>query len=621
MQNRPRERVPSLSLQGGRFKTLDLARGRLALVTCVFLMAYVILALRLVDISIVQHPWGGQSAQQEPQQETIIILAEKSEEKARGQNTHKSGAGPHHRQDIIDRNGVLLARSLEMASLYADPAVIQDVQGTARALHKLFPRDITQAEAIRKLSSKKRFVWIKRHLTPEQMEQVLRIGDPGLAFRTEQRRVYPQGHLAAHLVGYADIDGRGISGVEKGHDSNLTSAEHPLQLSIDVRVQHLLRERIINAVTRHKAKAGAGIIMNVQNGEVLAAVSLPDFDPHSPDRYDGEHLFNRFSLGVYELGSTFKIFSTAAYLDADGRDIFDAFDTREPIRNGGFTIRDYHGKKAILSLPEVFIYSSNIGSAKMGEVIGTSGMRSLFDDLALSDRLDIAVPERGQPLLPEPWRDIHTLTASYGHGVAVTPLHFTAAAASVAYRGEFVPPRLNVFAGKDEEDSLQYSVVSADTASDMRRLLRLVVTHGTGSLADVPGYMVGGKTGTAEKPGNGGYDAKRLISSFFGMFPMDDPKYAIFVMVDEPQGIPETFGYATGGWVAAPVVGDVISGMGRILGLPKRLYEDEKFLAGLDQTIRSEKELKQNKVQSSDKPGRDTPPQIQYGQEAKLVSY
>lgn len=630
--------IPSISLEGSRFRSIDMARGRLALVGCVFVVAYVLLAIRLVDVSIIQHYstqgdfsiaqifWSddvGQASNEgaDTKPATTYTLDANSPELAglrQGlfqnvnlddlggdvtQNAPHSPSGQiaeikqapknnanHVRGDLVDRNGVLLARSLEMTSLYADPKLIQDPTKTAQALADLFPAEISDVGALQtKLQSKRRFIWVKRHLSPDEIAGVLRIGDPGLSFKKEWRRVYPQGRLAAHLVGYTDIDGKGIAGAERGFDANLQSSADDLALSMDIRVQHLLRASIAKSMARHDALGGAGLVMDVKTGEVLAAVSLPDFDPHHIRTSNKDERFNRFSLGQYELGSTFKIFSTAGYLDLPKTGLNDHFDVRKPMKKYGHTIRDYHGKKTVLTLPEVFIYSSNIGSAQMGEALQSIGMRQLFDDLALSDRLNIALPERGQPLLPEPWRPMNTLTAAYGHGVAVSPLHLTAAAASIGYRGEYITPQfLKQNADDPQITNLGYQVVSNDTAEKMRRLMRLVVSHGTGSMANVPGYMVGGKTGTAEKSGIGGYKRDKLISSFFGMFPMDDPQYAVFVMVDEPKGVKQTYGYATGGWVAAPAVGDVIAGMGRILGVPKQIYADEDFLQGLDKAVRTD---------------------------------
>lgn len=608
MKFRKRNQSSRLSLEGSRFRALDQARGRLALVAAILVIAYGIIGIRLVDLSVFQ----------KSSQDALVKVV--SEENIR----NDFGAVNKVRQDIVDRNGVLLARSLKMTSLYADPVLVENVEHTAKKLSEIFPETVNERAVKERLSQAKRFVWIKRHLSPEEISAVLKMGEPGIGFKSEYRRVYPQGNLASHLVGYTDIDGGGLSGIEKGLDENLTVSDKAIAITLDIRVQHLLRHEIKRAVAKHSATAGAGIVMDMKTGEVLAAVSYPDFDPHRVRDARAHELFNRFSLGVYELGSTFKIFSTAAYLDLPGKTTEALFDVRSPIRKYSHVIRDYHGKKTILSLPEVFIYSSNIGAALMGEALGGEKTQKLFADLGLSEKLDITLPESGAPLLPSPWRNMNTLTASYGHGVAVSPLQFISAASTVLNNGELVTPVFVKDKNKQtSSNGLGYSVISSQTSQTMRKLMRLVVTHGTGNMADVKGYQVGGKTGTAEKSGIGGYDEQKLISSFLGMFPMSDPKYAVFIMIDEPKGTKDTYGYATGGWVAAPAVGNVIAGMGRILGVPKKAYADQGFIEDIEPIVRTNEEF-ENGVELMPKPELKNPPQptpiTQLYQESSLVS-
>ena len=606
MKFRKRNQSSRLSLEGSRFKALDQARGRLALVAAILVIAYGIIGIRLVDLSVFQ-----KSTQ-------IASVKVVSEEPFR----NDFDAANKIRQDIVDRNGVLLARSLKMTSLYADPVLVDNIEHTAKKLSEIFPETVSEQTIKKRLSQSRRFVWVKRHLSPKEISAVLKMGEPGIGFKSEYRRVYPQGHLASHLVGYTDVDGEGLSGIEKGLDKNLNISDEAIAVTLDIRVQHLLREEIKKAVAKHSAIAGAGIVMDVKTGEVLAAVSYPDFDPHRIGNARAHELFNRFSLGVYELGSTFKIFSTAAYLDLPGKTTEALFDVRSPIRKYSHVIRDYHGKKTILSLPEVFIYSSNIGAALMGEALGSKKTRQLFADLGLSEKLDITLPESGEPLLPSPWRNMNTLTASYGHGVAVSPLQFISAASTVLNNGELVTP-VFVKDKKSPSNGLGYSVISPQTSQTMRKLMRLVVTHGTGNMADVKGYQVGGKTGTAEKSGIGGYDEQKLISSFLGMFPMSDPKYAVFIMIDEPKGTKDTYGYATGGWVAAPAVGNVIAGMGRILGIPKKAYADQGFIDDIESIVRTNEEFEDG-IELMPRPDVKNPPQPtpmkQLYQESSLVS-
>ncbi len=552
MIHKPRFLVKNyMRIRGSRHSALDTARGRVVLISAFFVLAFIFISARVFDLTIIQgHPHQPGATQQF----TAVTPIE------------------DFRADIVDRNGVILATSLETASLYADPSLILEPEETARMLSGLFP-DLVYGDVLQKLQKKSRFVWIKRSLTPQQQYAVLELGQPGLDFKTERRRVYPQGPLAAHMVGYTNIDGRGLAGVERSFNGLLTGGGDPLKLTLDIRLQHILRRELSAAMNTYTGKAGAGVIVDIANGEVLAAVSLPDFDPHSPADSGDEAIFNRLTLGVYELGSTFKIFSTAALLETHDVDMGMKFDAREPLKRGRHTISDYHPEKRFLTLPEVFMFSSNIGSALMGEMVGGEALQNFYRDLGFMEPLRFEIDEIGRPILPQVWRDINTLTASYGHGIAVSPLQMVAAASSIVNGGIWVQPTLVIdeAATKKSEDGPDLRpdlrIVSPQTAHRMRQLMRLVVTDGTGTNAAVPGYSVGGKTGTAEKIVGGTYDRRKKISSFIGFFPMEEPRYAVFVMVDEPHGTKESFGYATGGWVAAPAVGNIIAAMGPMMGV------------------------------------------------------
>ncbi len=539
---------------GQRGEALDQARGRLVMIGGFFILAYMLLAARAVDLSVlrsgVYKDEGVLVAQEVP---TTI----------------------HRRADIVDRNGVLLATTLKTTSLYADTKLIADPKAAAKNLVKTFP-DLAFGEILQDLQSGKRFVWLKRRILPEEQLAVLEIGEPGLAFQEEYQRIYPQGRLVSHLLGYTNIDNQGLGGVELGFNSFLNDSEAPLILTIDHRLQHALRREISQAMDQFNAKAGIGVIMDATNGEVLAGVSLPDFDPHVAGKADKDALFNRLTLGVYELGSVFKIFSTAAFLEMRNVPMSTTFDAREPIKIGRFTINDYHAEDRVLTIPEVFMYSSNIGSALMGQAVGNEGLKGFYKDLGLLDPLDFEIREVARPLVPDPWREVNTLTASYGHGIATTPLQTASAVASIVNGGELVRAKIvkddvrekAVDARSQKRPELR--IVSPETAHRMRQLMRLVVTDGTGRNADVRGYRVGGKTGTAEKIIHGRYQKKKLISSFIGAFPMDAPKYVVFVAIDEPKGNKKSFGYATGGWVGAPAVARVVASMASILGIPAK---------------------------------------------------
>lgn len=574
-----------IEFTGQHHSALEQARGRLTFLTAFFIVAYIVVIARVLDLGVLQS----------------VVHADQ-------QNVLYEYSAPETistRNDVVDRNGVILARSLKMRSLYADPVLVVDPQETAQQLVDIFP-DLSYGPLFKKLQSKKRFVWVARNVTPEQQVAVLELGFPALSFKEEEKRIYPQGNMLPHLLGISGIDGHGLSGVEKSFDGYLRDVHaQALTLTIDTRIQHALKREVSNAISKHKAKAGAGIVMNVNTGEVLATVSLPDFDLHHYDKASDAQKFNRATLGVYELGSTFKIFSTAAYLEMNDGKIAQWFDAREPMQVGRFKIRDYHPEERYLSLPEVFIHSSNIGSAKMGEAIGTPVLKKLYADLGLLNAPEFEIPEVGKPIVPNPWREINTLTTSYGHGIAVSPLQLTQAVASIVNGGVLVQPTLIKHKPRQENASEKENIrpevriVSPQTSHRMRQLMRLVVTEGTGSNADVEGFLVGGKTGTAEKPGKGGYDRKKLISSFMAVFPMNAPQYAVFVMVDEPQGIKETHGYATGGWVAAPAVSNVIRSMTGVLGL-KPEEGNHDFEKSLLRYVKTKKEIKNEREKISE---------------------
>lgn len=537
----------TLTMTGSRGNALATARGRLTFMRFAFALAFVLVAVRVTDLTLLQGRGDADMS---------------------GDHTNRVSLTSSVRSDIVDRNGVLLATTLVTPSLAVNPRLIKDPDRVAADLAKIFP-DISPDFIRGQMARDTRFAWIKRNMTPAEMEAVLRVGDPGLIFENEARRIYPQGPLAAHIVGFTDVDGRGSAGIERSFNKVLQSGRAPVKLSLDIRVQHIVRREIAQAMKDFSARGAAGIVMDISTGETIAAVSLPDFDPHAPTSLGEEALFNRVTLGSYELGSVFKIFSTAALFEMNRQALSMIFDARHPLERGRFTISDFHPEKRIMTLPEVFMHSSNIGTALMAETVGTARMKSFYSDLGLLDRMDIEIAESAPPRIPKPWRDINTITASYGHGIAVTPLQMTAAAASIVGDGTFVHPTFLIRDEKSAKDRRSVRVASLETAHRMRQLLRLVVAdeEGTGTKADVPGYNVGGKTGTAEQPGVGGYDRKRLISSFIGFFPMQEPRYAIYVMVEEPKPNKDSFGYATAGWVAAPAAGRVILNMAAVLGI------------------------------------------------------
>jgi cell division protein FtsI (penicillin-binding protein 3) len=551
-----------IQMEGEQSLAADLCSSRLSLLGLFFMAAFLIIGLRAIDLGVIQGD--------------VMRLGENPEapqEMAQQQESFRRG-------NIYDRNGILLASTVRAPSLYADPKMILEPEAVAHDLVKMFP-ELNYANVLKGLSGKGRFVWVKRGITPAQQKMVLTLGQPGLAFAQENRRLYPLGAAAAHLIGYADLDGRGLSGIERSYDEEL-SAGKDITLSLDIRLQHAVKRETQKAMDDFNGIAGTGIIMDAQTGEILAGVSLPDFDLNASNIIAGhpeknkELLFNRLTLGVYELGSMFKIFSTAAFFETRKNAMSQAFDVRKPIKIGRFSIDDFKGKKRILSVPEVFIFSSNIGTATMGRMVGGEFLRGFYKDLGLLDTMVTDIREVGKPKSPAvPWKEVSILTASYGHGLSTTPLQMASAVAGIVNGGFKITPRL-VAMQKEDHSKSKVRLVSPETSDAMRKLLRLTVTQGTGSKAEVPGYVIGGKTGTAEKIINGRYEHKKLISSFVSAFPMDNPKYVVMVMIDEPKPNEHSHGYATAGWVAAPAVSRIVTTMASIMGLPGDMRDDQK---------------------------------------------
>ena len=486
---------------------------------------------------------------------------------------HQPQRGP-----ITDRNGEILAVSLPVTALYANQREIQDPAGTARRLARILPQ-LDEERVTARLTGDRQFAYIARSLTPREQQAVNSLGVPGLYFEQAERRAYPQGRAAAHILGGVDVDGNGIAGVEKYFDERLRGLRtSPLRLSIDVRVQLALRDAVQRAMTDFNGIGGTGILMDVQTGEVIGMISLPDFDlsdpvsredrPMTREEQGNNPRFNRLTVGVYEPGSTFKLFTAAAALELGVMNVWNGYDASRPIRIGRHEINDFRGKNRWLALPEIIAYSSNLASAHMAVAIGTQRHREFMVRLQMGSRLQIELPEVALPLIPRPqdWREINTMTIGFGHGISVTPLHVVNATAALANGGILRQPTL--LARPPGEVVEGTRVISERTSETMRRLMRAAVTEGSAKGADIPGYFVGGKTGTAQKTGpRGGYLENKRIAAFVGAFPMHAPRYAIYVMVDEPKPNARSHGFATAGWVAAPAAGMVIRSVAPILGM------------------------------------------------------
>ncbi len=484
------------------------------------------------------------------------------------------------RPDILDRNGQILATDVRVPSLFAEPRRIIDLDEAMELLTAVMP-DLDAIELRDRLGTRRGFIWVKRGLTPKQQQDIHRLGLPGVGFLAENKRVYPNSAEVSHLIGHVNIDNQGIAGIEKWLDGRGLQALHmaglatdrlqkPVELAVDLRVQHALRDELIAAAEKYKAKAAAGIIADVRTGEIISMVSLPDYDPNSPKQANDPLRINRLTTGVFELGSTFKALTVAMALDSGKVTLNSSFDARGSLRYGKFSIGDYHGKNRVLTVPEVFIYSSNIGTARMALSLGVEHHKWFLRKLGQLERLRTELPESAEPLVPKRWGELNTVTIAFGHGLSVAPLQAVAGINALVNGGLLIPP---TFMRRTEEQAraLGKQVIKPETSDKMRYLLRLNVEKGTATKADVKGYYIGGKTGTSEKVIGGRYSKHKLLTTFTAILPADQPRYQVLIMLDEPQGLQETHGYATSGWNAAPTAGKVIARIAPMLGVEPRL--------------------------------------------------
>ena len=483
------------------------------------------------------------------------------------------------RPDILDRNGQIIATDIKTPSLFAEPRKIIDVDEAVELLTAVLP-DLDVNEVRERLSSKRGFVWLKREITPSQQRDIHRLGIPGVGFLTENKRVYPNGPIVSHEIGYVNIDNQGIAGIEKWLDGQGLAALHmaglatdqlqrPVNLAVDLRVQYALRQELAAARQKYKAKASAGVIADVNTGEIIAMVSEPDFDPNNPRiANDPDHL-NRLTTGVYEMGSTFKALTMAMALDSGRISLSSSFDARMPLRYGKFEIHDFHAQRRVLTVPEIFTYSSNIGTARMALSLGVEYHKAFLKKLGQLDRLRTELPESAEPLVPKRWGELNTVTIAFGHGLSVAPLQAVMGISALVNGGKMIPP---TFLKRDqaEADRLAKRVIKPETAEKMRYLMRLNVEKGTATRANVLGYYVGGKTGTSEKVVGGRYSKTKVLTSFTAILPADKPRYLLLIMLDEPQGLPETHGFSTSGWNVVPVGGKIIERVAPLLDILPR---------------------------------------------------
>jgi len=564
--SRPASRV--IRAESTQARAAGESRLRISLVAMFFGLSFVALSLRLLEVSTMG---GGALPFKRLVAEPQLML--RGEEDL---DVSKMAAEQQVlRRDIVDRNGLVLATSIETASLVANPTIIRHEAEIAKALERIFPDESADDLQEKLMRKRTKFLYLRRHLTPKQQEAVNNLGVPGLFFEPDMRRVYPYGALFSHVIGYVGVDHQGLAGIEKSFDERFQdpSETQPLQLSLDLRVQAMMREELLHTVNEFKAIGATGVVLDIASGEIISMVSLPDFDPHAPGRATDNARFNRATLGVYEMGSTFKTFTAAAALDKGVVTMQGGYDASRPIQSGNFTIRDAHPESRWLSVPEIFAYSSNIGAAKMALAVGQKNQRAFLKSLGLFEPVKLEVPELAKPIVPREWPALTAMTVSYGHGISVSPLHLVDAIAAVT--GDGTLPPLTLIRNGNKNKSRGEKIIAARTIGNVRDLLRLVVRHGTGKTADIVGYNVGGKTGTAEKNTNGVYHENAKLTSFVGVFPVQNPRYAILVMIDEPKGTKATYGFATGGWVAAPVVGRVVQRMGPLLGIKPEVSQQD----------------------------------------------
>ncbi len=476
---------------------------------------------------------------------------------------------------LLDRDGEILASTLDFHTVFADPAHVWDAEELVERLSGVLP-DLDRDRLLARLNSDTRYVPIAEGVSPRTRQAIHMLGLAGVFFRSEPGRVYPKQRAAAHLVGYAGRGGRGLTGAELAFDAELSEGAGPVFLSIDLTAQHRVESVLRRRMAEHQAPGASAILMRVGTGEVIAMTSLPDFDPNhypsvqAPPAGTGrvDPRFNQAASGVYELGSVFKPLALAAGLESGRVSLEDMFDASEPVRIGGHRIEDYRGEDRPLTAREVILYSSNIGSARMADQIGGDALSDFYRDLRLFEPAPIELAESGAPQLPRRWGRVQTMTASYGHGLAVSPLALTAAYAALANGGVYVAPTLRPVA--PGERVVGEPVMSPAVAAQVLGVLRENIVRSQTGSADVSGLAVAGKTGTAERAVAGGYDADSRFTTFVAVFPFDDPQYVLTVTLDRPQPTEDTHGFATAGWTAMPAAGEIMSQLAGVLDLERR---------------------------------------------------
>lgn len=549
-----RQRLIRSLLYGRNVDRAAKARARVGLAMLAFALVYALIGSRLVMFAIGA---DAHSARRAASQEVVATA----------------------RPDIVDRNGAILATDVKAASMFGEPRRIIDKDEAIELLTATVP-DLDEAEVRERLSARKGFVWLKREITAKQQQDIHKLGLPGIGFLRENKRVYPTGNEVAHLIGLVNIDNQGIAGMEKWLDNQGLADLHragfatdrlqkPVELSVDLRVEHALRDELLKAKEKFHTKAASGLVTNVNTGEIIAMVSVPDFDPNNPKEAHDPDRINRLTTGVYEMGSTFKAFTLAMALDTGKYGLDSLWDARGPLHYGKFAIHDDEPKGRFLNMKEVFTFSSNVGAARIALSQGVEAHKAFLRKMGQLDRLRTELPESASPILPRRWSELNTITIAFGHGMAVAPLQAVMGVSALANGGLLIPP---TFLKRTEEEAraIAKRVIKPETSDKMRFLMRLNAEIGTAKRANVPGYYIGGKTGTAEKVVNGRYAKKRVLTAFTAILPADKPKYQLLIMLDEPQALKETYGFITSGWNAVPTAGNVITRIGPLLGIEPR---------------------------------------------------
>ena len=539
-------RQQRIQVAGQRQLALGRSRQRLMIGVLLFVALAAILTLRLLDLALLH-------------------------DGKRGGERDLFAALVPPRADIVDRNGAELARTFDAYSIAVRPQdVVGDKRDLARRLADALP-GMTYERAYAQLTHAGKYRFVQRRVLPTDAKRVNAIGEPGIVIEREPERLYPNLGLGAHVIGYTDIDGKGAAGIERAFDERLSRSDmrgKPLVLSIDSRIQQAMEHELAVAMKKFSAIGAAGVVLDVHTSEVLAMTSLPELNPNAAGKGSDDERFNRATLGVYELGSTFKPFTVAMGMDAGVvRSMGQMYDCPKGLKVGRFTIRDTHPFGRACSVAEIMQESSNIGTAQIARELGAARQREFLQKMGFLEPVSIELKERGRTLSPGAnWGEIATMTVGYGHGIAVTPLHLASGYAALFNGGVWRPATL-IKVDKSHPLVPGRRVFTEDTSHKMRSLLRVVVTEGTGRKADAPGYRVGGKTGTAEKAMGGRYNRTAVVTTFAGVFPMDDPRYVVVAMLDEPKPTKETYGFRTAGWKVAPVVSKVVGRIGPVLGV------------------------------------------------------